>query len=181
MDTRTKQYRDFNKNVIDVRSHSIRDAIKRNYLALFKHPRYKTTFKQGKNIETLQKNVALCGQLYIVSVQNRDGDLAEFLAHEIQSFSHSLSNSSNLGMFHLPSTKSDLLRCHGLHGQPYPHLTDDCKVMGGAVIVHCLLTPLVLPMPMQTRCDIHSLSGEPATECHELGCCMRHRHPGQFD
>ena len=134
VDTSTKQYRDFNKNVIDVRSHSIRDAIKRNYLSLFKHPRYKTTFKQGKNIETLPKNVALCGQL---SVQNRYGDLAEFLAHEIQSVPQSL---SNLGKFNLPSAKSDLLRCLKLHGKPDPHLTHDCKVMDGAVIVHCLLT-----------------------------------------
>ena len=81
-DTGTKQYRDFVKNVIDVRSHSIRDPINRNSLALFKHPRYKTTSKQGKKIETLQNNVAICGQLFFVSVK-LDGDLTEFLAHEI--------------------------------------------------------------------------------------------------
>ena len=109
--------------------------MKRNSLALFRHPRYKTTFKQGKKIETLQNNVAFCGQLYILSVQKLDGDLAEFLAHEIQSFPHSL---SNFGKFNLPSTKSDLLGCLELPGQPEPPLTYDNKVMDGAVIVRCL-------------------------------------------
>ena len=132
VNTGTKQYRDFVKNVVDVHSHSIHDPMKRNYLALFRHPRYKTTFKQGKNIETLQDNVAICGQLYIVSVQKLYGDLAEFLAHDIQSFPHSL---SNFGKFNLPSTKSDLLWCLEL---PEPPLTHDNKVMDGAVIVHCL-------------------------------------------
>ena len=81
-----------------------------------------------------------CGTLWpvnIVSVQNRDGDLGEFVAHEIQSFPRSL---SNFGKFHLPSTTSDLLRCLELPGQPEPHLNHDCKVMDGAVIVYCLST-----------------------------------------
>ena len=74
-------------------------------------------------------------QLYIVSFQKLYGDLAEFLAHEIQSFPHSL---SNFGKFNLPSTNSDLLGCLELPGQPEPPLTHDNKVMDGAVIVHCL-------------------------------------------
>ena len=79
--------------------------------------------------------MAFCGQLYIVSVQKLYGDLAEFLAHEIQSFTHPL---SNFDTFNLPSTKSDLLGCIELPGQPEPPLTHDNKVMDGAVIVHCL-------------------------------------------
>ena len=79
--------------------------------------------------------MAICGQLYIVSVQKLYGDLAEFLAHEIQSLPHSL---SNFGKFNLPSTTSDLLGCFELPGQPEPPLTHDNKVMDGAVIVHCL-------------------------------------------
>ena len=65
VDTGKKQYQDFVKNVIDVRSHSIHDPIKKNSLALFKNPRHKTTSKQGKKIKTLQNNVALFGQLYM--------------------------------------------------------------------------------------------------------------------
>ena len=81
-----------------------------------------------------------CGTLWpvnIVSVQNQYGDLAEFVAHDIQSFPRSL---SNFGKFHLPSTTSDLLRCLELSGQPETHLTHDCKVMDGAVIGYCLST-----------------------------------------
>ena len=88
-------------------------------------------------IETLQNNIALCGQLY-VSLQNRYVDLAESFAHEIgglQSFPNSL---SNFGKFQLPNTKSDLLRCLELPGQPGPPLTHDGKVMDGVVIVQCL-------------------------------------------
>ena len=49
--------------------------------------------------------VALFGQLYI-AIQNRQSDLNEFFAHEIQSFPPSL---SDFGMLYLPGTKSDLL------------------------------------------------------------------------
>ena len=136
VDTGKKQYQDFVKNVIDVRSHSIHDPIKRNSLALFKNPRHKTTSKQGKKIKTLQNNVALFGQLY-VSMQSRDGDLAKFIAHEIQSFPPSL---SDFGKLHLPSTKSDLQRYLEQPEEPEPPLTYDCKVMDGAVVVHCLPT-----------------------------------------
>ena len=136
VDTGKKQYQDFVKNVIDVRSHSNHDPIKRNSLALFKNPRHKTTSKQGKKIKTLQNNVALFGQLY-VSMQSRYGDLAEFFAHEIQSFPPPL---SDFGKLHLPSTKSDLLRYLEQPEEPEPPLTYDCKVMDGAVVVHCLPT-----------------------------------------
>ena len=38
---------------------------------------------------------------------------------------------------------SDFVRCIELTGQPEPHLTHDCKVMYGAVIVYCLLTSVI--------------------------------------
>ena len=144
VDTGKKQYQDFVKNVIDVRSHFIHDPIKRNSLALFKNPRYKTTSKQGKKIKTLQNNVALFGQLY-VSIQSRDGDLAEFFAHDIQSFPPSL---SDFGKLHLPSTKSDLLGCLEQPEEPEPPLTYDCKVMPLSYTV--FPQALVLSMSMQT-------------------------------
>ena len=93
-DTGKKQYKDFVKNVLNARSHSIHDPIKRNSLALFRQPKRRVTSKQGKKIKVLQNNVALFGQLYI-SLQNRDNDLAEFFAHEVQSFPFS---------FRLPQT-----------------------------------------------------------------------------
>ena len=70
-------------------------------------------------------------------MQSRDGDLKEFFAHEIQSFPPSL---SDFGKLHLPSTKSELLTCIGQPEQNEPPSTYDCKVPGGAVIVHCLPT-----------------------------------------
>ena len=76
----------------------------------------KATSKTGKKIKVLQNNVALFGQLYI-SMQSRDGDLKEFFAHEIQSFPPSL---SDFGKLHLPSTKSDILKCLEKPGQTEP-------------------------------------------------------------
>ena len=70
-------------------------------------------------------------------MQTRDSDLAELFAHEIQSFPPSL---SDFGKLHLPSTKSDLLRCIEQPEQSEPPSTYDCKVMDGAVIVHSLPT-----------------------------------------
>ena len=93
-DTGKKQYKDFVKNVLDARSHCIHDLIKTNSPALFRQLRHRVTSKQGKEIKVLQNNVALFGHLYI-SLQNRDNDLAEFFAHEVQSFPFS---------FRLPQT-----------------------------------------------------------------------------
>ena len=138
-ETGKKQYQDYVKNVLDMRIRSIHDPIKRNSLALFKQPQRKAISQQGTKIKVLQNNVALFGQLYI-SLQNRDCDLAEFFAHEIQSFPPSL---SDFGKLHLPSTKSDLLQCIEQHGQSEPPSTYDCKVFDGAVIVHCLPTTSV--------------------------------------
>jgi len=105
-ETGKKQYRDFVKNVLQEHSHSIHDPIKKNSLALFRKLHCKTNSTQGKRTKVLQNNVALFGQLYI-SMHNRDTDLDEFFAHEIQSFPHSL---SDIGKLHLPRMKYDLLQ-----------------------------------------------------------------------
>ena len=128
-DTSKKQYQEFVKNVLDVRSHSIHDSIHRNSLVIFRiHPR-RVTSKQGKKIKVLQNNVSLFGQL-----------LTEFFAHEIQSFPPSL---SDFGKLHLPNTKSGLLQCLEQPGKSEPPSTYDCKVMDGDVIVHFLPTASV--------------------------------------
>ena len=103
-ETGKKQYKDFLKKILLKRTTSIHDPIKRNSLALFKTPQSKILPKKGK-MKVLQNNVALFGQLYI-AMQNRQSDLNEFFAHEIQSFPPSL---SDFGMLYPPGTKSDLL------------------------------------------------------------------------
>ena len=82
----------------------------------------------------LLNNIALFGQLYI-SMQSRDGDLKEFFSHEIQSFPPSL---SDYGKLHLPSTKSELLKCIPPTTQFEPLLFYDCRVLDGAAVVHFL-------------------------------------------
>ena len=117
--TGKEKYQDFVKKVLDDRTHSIHDPIKRNSLPLFRKCHHKQTSKQGKKIKVLQNNVALFGRLYI-SMQSRDGNLDDFFAHEIQSFPPSL---SDLGALHLPNTKSHLLQCLDQPGQAEPPST----------------------------------------------------------
>ena len=110
----------------------------KNSLALFKRLQVKITSKQGKKIKVLQNNVVLFGKLYI-SMQNCDGNLTEFFAHEIQSFPPSLSDFRKL---HLLSTKSDLLGCFDCESSDPPS-TCDCIVLDGVVVVHFLPTKAV--------------------------------------
>ena len=119
-ETGKKQYKDFVKKVLLKRTTSIHDPIKRNSLALFKTPQSKILLKKGK-MKVLQNNVALFGQLSI-AMQNRQSNLNEFFAHEIQSL-------SDFGMLYLPGTKSDLLPCLGQSTKTEPPSTYDCKVI----------------------------------------------------
>ena len=61
--TGIKQYQDYVTKVLEDRTVSIHEPIKRNSLALFKRPQVKAISKQGKKMKVLQNNVALFGQL----------------------------------------------------------------------------------------------------------------------
>ena len=133
-DTGKGQYSNFVKEVLEERKRSIHEPIKLNKPALFRKLSPKIKSKQGKKIKALENNVSLFGQLYI-SMQSREGDLEEFFSDEVQSFPPSL---SEFGKLYLLGTKSELMKClDTLHGSTPPE-TFSCKVLDGAVIVHCL-------------------------------------------
>ena len=133
-DTGKGQYSNFVKEVLEERKRSIHEPIKLNKPALFRKPSPKIKSKQGRRIKALENNVSLFGQLYI-SMQSREGDLEEFFSHEVQSFPPSLSEFSKL---YLPGTKSELMKCLEPLHESTPPETFSCKVLDGAVIVHCL-------------------------------------------
>ena len=87
-------------------------------------------------MKILQNNVGLFGKLYI-AMQSRDSDLEDFFSYEIQPFPPSL---SELGKPNLPTNKSDVIKCLQPSNQPEHPSFYDCKVLDGAVIVHCLPT-----------------------------------------
>ena len=68
-------------------------------------------------------------------MQSREGDLEEFFSHEVQSFPPSL---SEFGKLYLPGPKSELMKCLEPLHESTPPETFSCKVLDGAVIVHCL-------------------------------------------
>ena len=70
-------------------------------------------------------------------MQNHDGDLSEFFAHEIQSFQPYL---LDLGKLQLPNTKSNVFELPDTFDPPS---ACDCLVLDGAVIVHLLPTARV--------------------------------------
>jgi len=133
-----EQYQKYVKDVTNDRSSSIHNPIKKNNLPLFRKNHKKETSKQGKKIAVLQSNLNLFAQLY-VALQSRDGDMGEFFSHEVQSFPPAL---SEFGKLRLPSAKSDLLKClqPNSSGCTDPPTQIDCRVLDGAVIVHCLPT-----------------------------------------
>ncbi len=128
------QYREYVKAVIEDRTTSIHNTIKRNKIPLYKKKPLRDKSKQTKRIAALQNNVALFAQLYI-AMQSRNADLEEFFSHEVQPFPPSLSEFGNL---RLPSDKSELLKCIIPSTQPEPPTQFDCSVLDGAVVVHCL-------------------------------------------
>ena len=132
-DTGTKKYQEYVKTVLVDRSHSIHGTISKNSLPLFS-TKLKVSSKDCKKVKVLENNVALFGQLYI-SLQNRDGDISEFFAHEVQSYPPSL---SEFGKLNLSGTKSQLLQCIEEPNQTEAPALYDCKVLDGAVTVHAL-------------------------------------------
>ncbi len=95
--------------------------------------------------------------------------------HMIQPFSPSLSDFSRL---HMTGTKSDLLQCLKQPRQLEPLSSYDCKILDGAVIVHCL--PTIKVSTLDKYADevfIPFLQ----KQLQELGCCMGHLHPWQFE
>ena len=70
-------------------------------------------------------------------MQSRSSDLDEFFSHEVQSYPPSL---SDFGKLHLPSNKSDLLKCLEITDTADRPQIYDCKVLDGAAIVHSLST-----------------------------------------
>ena len=128
------QYREYVKTVIEDRTISIHNTIKRNNIPLYKKRPLRNKSKQTKKIAALQNNVALFAQLYI-AMQSRNADLEEFFSHEVQPFPPSLSEFGNL---RLPSAKSELLKCLIPSTQAEPPTQFDCSVLDGAVVVHCL-------------------------------------------
>ena len=135
---REEQYQKYCTDVIENRSRPIHDTIKKNNLPLFRKNLKKETSKQGNRIAVLKSNLNLFAQPYVV-LQNRDGGMREFISHEVQSFPPALSEFGNL---RLPNAKSDLLTClpQRNHDQGESPTQFDCKVLDGAVIVHCLPT-----------------------------------------
>lgn len=133
-----QQYARYVKDVTVDRTKSIHAKIKKNNLPLFgKLPTKSSSSKQEKQISLLKGNVSLFAQLF-VSIQSRESDMKEFFSHEVESFPPSLSEFGNL---RLPNAKSDLLKClKNNESHPEPQHQFDCKVLDGAVVVHCLPT-----------------------------------------
>ena len=129
------QYKNFVKTVIEDRTISIHDTIKKNSLPLFKRQKPKPKTKSKQQVSVLRIDCNLFSRLYIAT-QHRSGDLHEFFMHEKQPYPPSLSEFGKLRL----GKKSDLLTCvkHASTKQPHPPPLYDCKIFDGAAVVHAL-------------------------------------------
>ena len=129
----TAQYQQFKKEVLQEKSKSIHDTIKKNSFQLFSTSQTKLKSNQAKKLKSAHHDVNLFGRLYI-SNQHRDGDSDIFFSHENQPYPPSISDFGKLRL----GTKYDLLKdLQGtdVHLQPD---TFDCLVVDGGAIVHIL-------------------------------------------
>ena len=129
------KYEKYVADVIDNRTGSIHDTIKKNSLSLFNTPKCKAKSKSAKHLMAQCSNASLFGRPYIAN-QRRDGDLGIFFSHENQSVPPSLSDFGNI---HL-GQKSALLTCLDCSNQPTPPDYFDSKMLDGSAVVHFLST-----------------------------------------
>lgn len=109
----------------------------------------------------LKSNLNLFAQLY-VALKNRDRDMKEFFS---QCFPPAL---SMFGQLRLANATSDLLKCLlQRDNDQYESPTQfDCKVLDGAVIIHCL--PTIEASTFDEYADIHIASSIAAQNMQTL-------------
>ena len=129
------QYNNFVKTVIEYRTVSIHDTIKKNSLLLFKRLNPKPKPKSKQPVSALRSDCNLFSRLYIAT-QHRSGDLDEFFIHENQPYPASLSEFGKLRF----GKKLDLFTCvkPANTDQPNPPPFYECKIFDGAAVVHAL-------------------------------------------
>ena len=98
------KYHQYMNDVVEQRTRSIHDHIKRNSPPLCRHTSTKKKSKKAVQASLLKSDVALFSQMYI-AMQNRQGDTGEFFSHENHPFSPALADCGNMRS----TKKSDLL------------------------------------------------------------------------
>jgi len=105
------QYKNFVKTVIEDRTVSIHDTIKKNSLPLFKRQKHKPKTKLKQQVSALRSDCNLFSRLYIAT-QHGSGDLDEFFMHENQPYPPSLSEFGKLRFGEKSDLFSAVVRAH---------------------------------------------------------------------
>ena len=129
------KYHEYMNDVVEQRTRSIHDPIKRNSLPLFKHTSTKKKSKKAEQASLLKSDVALFSQMYI-AMQNRQGDMSEFFSHENHPFPPALADCGNMRS----TKKSDLLTCMDNADHSEVPVQFDMVALDGAAVVHLLST-----------------------------------------
>lgn len=133
--------------------------------------------KHRKMIKVLQNIMLLFGQLYI-AMQGHKNDLDEFFAWDTDLPSFPLGLWQASPARHI---KSGLLQCLVQSGQSESPSGYNCKILAGAVIVHCQPNIKVSTFENYADKGFHPWPAEAAAGYQEVGCCMGHIHPRQFE
>ena len=129
------QYQKYVSDVINTRSVSIHQPIKRNSLPLLKRQSSKVTTKNSQKMASLRSYCDLFSHLFIAS-KFRDGNLDDLFSHENHPWPPSISEH---GKLRLPNKRSDLLSCLGESTMEAPMIFH-AKIFDGPAIVQSLST-----------------------------------------
>ena len=131
-----KQFEEYFENRICRRSVAITKTFPKNKLHLFSAPKSKVPSKKDYQLKAAKCDISLFSRLFI-ACQSREGDLAQFFAHENQTVPPSLSKQGELRP---ASKKSAIIQCilQMQHQTPNEHPVVKTKILDGAVIINML-------------------------------------------
>ena len=129
------KYHQYKHNIFILGRKNVYETLKRNKLSLFRNKNTVTISKTQLKVTSLKQDCRLFSSLF-VACQSRDGDMAQFFAHENHTYPPALSVYGNLRI----AQKSDKLKILFNISEPV-NIQPTCtaEVLDGAVVVQCIV------------------------------------------
>ena len=129
------RYHQYKHNIFILGTKNVYETLKRNKLSLFRNKNTVTISKTQLKVTSLKQDCHLFSSLF-VACQSRDGDMAQFFAHENHTYPPALSVYGDLRIAH----KSDMLKILLNISEPL-NIRPTCtaEVLDDAAVVQCIV------------------------------------------
>ena len=129
------RYHQYKHNIFILGTKNVYETLKRNKLSLFRNKNTVTISKTQLKVTSLKQDCHLFSSLF-VACQSRDGDMAQFFAHENHTYPPTLSVYGDLRIAH----KSDMLKILLNISEPL-NIRPTCtaEVLDDAAVVQCIV------------------------------------------